>query len=377
MDELWKNPSFATHAFAAAGSVTLGTALTYPLDAIKTIIQVSSSSRKQFTSTQVIDRILSLSGPSGLYSGFGWSTFGRITSLGARFGTYEVLTAFYKDGREDNYVYVYEALLAGIAAGAVESLISSPFELFKLRAQVTSATRAPTAMPSNRIFVAPMSLRLLHRNVLDKKALAHSVSLLSVLTSSHQNLTDALKNYPWMMTGSGKLPAVSDVRHPLEIVRLEGVGALWRSLRAGVVRDSIFGGVFFSMWQFLHLAILNWKAVQIHPPPLSDDDIGPLSPLEVSLAAGFSGSAAAAASHGFDTARCRSQCTVLPKFVSMERRFLRWKRPGNLFERVSGIHPADRNILFRGILLRMARSGFASFMIVGSYFLAVDHLLAK
>lgn len=44
-----------------------------------------------------------------------------------------------------------------------------------------------------------------------------------------------------------------------------------------------------------------------------DEEIGPLSPLAVSLAAGFSGSVAAAASHGFDTAKSRSQCTVLPK----------------------------------------------------------------
>ena len=38
-----------------------------------------------------------------------------------------------------------------------------------------------------------------------------------------------------------------------------------------------------------------------------------MSTLAVSLAAGFSGSVAAAASHCFDTAKSRSQCTVLPK----------------------------------------------------------------
>lgn len=32
----------------------------------------------------------------GLYSGFGWSIFGRNLGIGARFGTYEILTAFYK-----------------------------------------------------------------------------------------------------------------------------------------------------------------------------------------------------------------------------------------------------------------------------------------
>ncbi|PHT65087.1 hypothetical protein T459_29512 [Capsicum annuum] len=52
---------------------------------------------------------------------------------------------------------------------------------------------------------------------------------------------------------------------------------------------------------------------------ISDEDVGPLSPLAVSLTAGFSGSLAAAASHGFDTAKSLSQCMVLPKYVSMER----------------------------------------------------------
>lgn len=51
----------------------------------------------------------------------------------------------------------------------------------------------------------------------------------------------------------------------------------------------------------------------------SDEEIGPLSPLAVSLAAGFSGSLAAAASHGFDTAKSRSQCIVLPKVCCLTR----------------------------------------------------------
>jgi hypothetical protein len=44
------------------------------------------------------------------------------------------------------------------------------------------------------------------------------------------------------------------------------------------------------------------------------------------------------------------------QYISMERQLLKWRRPGNRFERVTGIHPADRNLLFRGIWLRMARS---------------------
>lgn len=378
MDELLKNPVFASHVFAAAGAVTVGTALTYPLDTIKSLIQVGASSRKQLTATQVLGRTQALSGYSGLYSGLSWLTLGRITSLGARFGVYEILTALCKDGRMDKYVYVSEALLAGMASGALESCINSPFEMMKLRKQVAAAVHvARNITPEAKSALASLNSKLLPGYVLDKAALDRTVNLLSVLSSKSHNILDSLKNYPWMMTGSGKPPAATDVRQPLDVIRLEGWGALWRGLRAGLVRDSVFGGIFFGSWQFLHLAMLNWKAVGMDPLPTTIDEIGPLSPLAVSMAAGFSGAVAAAASHGFDTSRTRSQCVVLPKYVAMERRFLKWRQPGNWFERSTGIHPTDRNVLFRGISARMARSGLASFIIVGSYFLAAEHLVGK
>jgi hypothetical protein len=135
------------------------------------------------------------------------------------------------------------------------------------------------------------------------------------------------------------------------------------------------------------------------------DEAGPVHPLASSLAAGFSGVVAAAASHTFDTAKSRSQCTVVPKvllyltafdlgsaffpvckctlfvlafvfqYIAMERRFHKWRAPGIWIERMTGISPADRNVLFRGIGLRMARSGIASFVLVGSYYFAIDQLL--
>ncbi|KAJ4838341.1 hypothetical protein Tsubulata_002778 [Turnera subulata] len=369
MDELLNNQLFATHAIAAAGSVTLGTAVTYPLDTIKLIIQVgsSSASSKQLTPLQALKRVRSLSGYAG-----------RILGLGARFGVYEILTAFYKDGRHDNYVYVSEALMAGMAAGSIESLLSSPFEIIKLRAQATSASRVPNPSPvSKDRVVAPIIAKLLDGYTPDKKALNSSVALLSTLTNKHPNLAAALEEYPWMMTGSGRSPSPCDVQKLSSITSLEGWSALWRGLRSGLVRDSVFGGIFFGSWQFLHTAMLHWKAVNMNPLPRSDEEIGSLSPLSVSLAAGFSGSVAAAASHCFDTARSRTQCTVLPKYISMERRMLKWRRPGKRFERATGIHPTDRSLLFRGMGLRMARSGLASSIIVGTYYLTVNYLLAR
>jgi hypothetical protein len=70
-----------------------------------------------------------------------------------------------------------------------------------------------------------------------------------------------------MITGSGRPPSVCDVRRPSNIISLEGWGALWRGNWSGVVRDSVFSGIFFSSWQFLHRAMLDWKAVGMDPPP--------------------------------------------------------------------------------------------------------------
>ncbi|XP_057421327.1 mitochondrial arginine transporter BAC2 [Lotus japonicus] len=378
MDDLSKNQIFAVHGIAGAGSVALATGFTYPLDTIKVLTQVGSSAGKELNAAEVLMRVLSVSGNAGLFSGYGWLAFGRTFGLGARFGVYEILAAFSKDGREDNYVYPSEALLAGMAAGAIETFISSPFELIKLRMQVSSASYIPSSnFALEEGGRKPLVARLLNGCHPEKRSLNQYVDLISTLKPKNANLEGALLEYPWTMTGSGKPPSVCNVRRPSDIISLEGWSTLWRGFRSGLVRDSVFGGIFFSSWQLLHQAMLDWKAVGMNPPPRLNEEVGPLSPLAVSLAAGVSGSVAAAASHGFDTARNRTQCTVLPKYVSMERKFLKWKRLGNKFERITGIHPSDRNVLFRGVGLRMARSGLASFMVVGSYFFVVDHLASS
>ncbi|MQL72229.1 hypothetical protein Taro_004552 [Colocasia esculenta] len=393
MEELLKQHMFAAHAVAATGAVALASSLTHPLDTLKSLLQVLDSRwtlRKcciefdlcrefQLTvycsfSLQMIHTRLACMYLLGLYSGFGWSTVGKFSGMGARFGIYEVLTAFYKDGREDNYVYVSEALSAGIAAGAVEALISTPFELFKLREQVNSASYLQRTFPAKVVEGNTISSKLLPGYNPDVKAFSQTVGLLSALPK-HSNMVDGLKGYPWMLAGSGRPPLASEVKGPFNVISLEGWGALWRGLRSGIARDSIFGGVFFSTWQFLHIAMLDWKAIDMNPPPRSIDEIGSVSPLAASLAAGFSGSLAAVASHCFDTAKTRSQCVVTPKYITMERKFLRWNMPGIWLERVTGIHPRDRSILFRGIGLRMARSGITSFAIVGSYLLVVNYFV--
>lgn len=88
-------------------------------------MQVGSGPSKKLSPSQVVNRVFRFSGYSGfanllfslllqakmmycligsvflntnagLYSGLGWLTLGRISGVGARFGVYEILTAFYK-----------------------------------------------------------------------------------------------------------------------------------------------------------------------------------------------------------------------------------------------------------------------------------------
>lgn len=172
------------------------------------------------------------------------------------------------DGREDNYVYVSEAFMAGMVAGATETLVSSPFELIKLRAQVASASLMPSStLALEKGASAPLIARILNGCYPDKKSLTHYAGLISTLTTKNSNMTGALLEYPWTMTGSGKPPSVCHVRRPSDIISLEGWGTLWRDIRSGIVRDSVFGGVFFSSWQFLHRAMLDWKAAGMDPLP--------------------------------------------------------------------------------------------------------------
>lgn len=376
MEDLSRERVFARHAAAAGVGVAIDAALTCPLDTVKTLLQVTAGVHSQMGISSLVSRVRSLSGLSGLYSGLGWMTLGKAPALGVRFGTYELLAAFYTDGREYKFVYLPEAFLAGLASGALESFVVTPFDLFKVRAQVTSITRRPYSeqscpLPKTTSVVS----KLLPGYSPEKRQWDRVSGLLSALPSKNSNVINALRVYPWLVTGSGQPPFVRDLKGPLSSISLEGWSVLWRGLRPGIFRDAVFSGFFFSCWQFLYNIMLDWKACQMRPLPKSVEEIGPLSPLQLSISAGISGSIAAIASHSFDTAKSRSQHIVTPKYIAMERKFYKWKVPGTWVQRVIGINPLDKKLLYHGLRVRAAQSGIACFSLVGGYHLALSHLL--
>ncbi|KAH0852635.1 hypothetical protein HID58_093800 [Brassica napus] len=309
MDKLLENHEFATHAVAASASVSLGTGLAYPLDTIKTIIQVGC---KKLTPCQVVNRVFRVSGYSGLYSGLGWLTLGRISGVGA------------------SWLLLFQMVDMRSSSGGDGGRCGRNIDDFSVRADQSSTT-----------MVSPMITKLLRRyNNLDMKSLTQTVSMLSVLNHKHRS---RIARVPWMMTGTGNPPAAMDFKRPLDVASLEGVRA-------------------------------------------SEEEVGPLSPVAISIAAGFSGAIAAAASHSFDTARTRAQCVILPKkyensfslvSVDFTRKFLKWNKPGKRLERWTGILPTDRTLLFRGIGTRMARSSVASTVIVGMILLSCRFIGSK
>ncbi|CAI7775438.1 unnamed protein product [Closterium sp. NIES-54] len=58
----------------------------------------------------------------------------------------------------------------------------------------------------------------------------------------------SLAHYPWTPVPSPYLPASSPWEAARAGVRAEGAAQLWRGLRAGVTRDTLFGAVFFGGW---------------------------------------------------------------------------------------------------------------------------------
>ncbi|KAL2652378.1 hypothetical protein R1flu_020506 [Riccia fluitans] len=353
--------------------VAVETAAFYPIDTLKTLLQVNANAGRKLDASAVVEGVSKSSGFTGLYGGVGWQLLGRLPALGVRFGVYELMTAFYADGRGDNYVTLSESFLAGLTAGAVESLVSTPFDFLKVRAQITSATTGEVKVQRETFNFKSLKAQVnSHSNFSDGAHWDRIRRSLSLLPSRKTDIVVELKRYPWLVTGSGQPPLVNDVGGLRGAVSLEGWNALWRGLRPGLYRDAMYGGFFFCGWQFLDDLVTEARAYLMNPPPMSWDEVSPSSPWQLSITAGIAASFAATASHSFDSAKTRTQATVLPKYLTMERKLLNWKAPGSWFESIVGFNPYDRHVLRTGLGLRVLQQGVGTFALVLTYHTAVQ-----
>ncbi|CAK9214675.1 unnamed protein product [Sphagnum troendelagicum] len=360
--EDYRNALVARQGLAAAAAIASEAAVSYPLDTVKALVQVSANAGKNgvanggkvWEMAVLVMRV----GVPGAYGGAGWQLLGRLPVLGARFGVYQLSSAFVTDGRGSNDMTVSEASLAGLFTGCVESLVATPFDFLKTRRQLTAVTYSldPLYTP--------------------KANWAQVMESLAGLPATHPNMISSLQKYPWLANGTGHPPIVRDMVGIRQIIDVEGWKVLWRGFRPGLFRDATYAGFFFGSWEFLCEFLLEHKAYYMDEPPSSLEDIDPLTPWQLSVTAGLAASVAAVASHPMDTAKTRSQATVLPKHVAMERKLLKWvTRPGNFLQRTLGIIPFDQPLLLKGLGIRTAQHGLAMAALVGTYHTVLQYLL--
>ncbi|KAJ0770875.1 hypothetical protein HanPI659440_Chr07g0262651 [Helianthus annuus] len=79
----------------------------------------------------------------------------------------------------------------------MESLMSYPFELFTIRAQVSAVSHVPNSSTNlQKASISTSVTKLLRGYDPDVKALDHSIGLLSTVDTKRSNLTGSLKEYP-------------------------------------------------------------------------------------------------------------------------------------------------------------------------------------
>ncbi|KAL2630262.1 hypothetical protein R1flu_014948 [Riccia fluitans] len=202
---------FVRHATALFGAVAVETAAFYPIDTLKTLLQVNANGGRKLDVSAVVEGVSKSAGFTGLYGGLCWhkppyspvrQLLGRLPTLGARFGVYELMTAFNADGRDDNYVTLSESFLAGLTAGAVESLVSMPFNFLKFLDDLASEARAymmnppPTSWdaPRTQATVLPEVTRILP--ILREPTRIYICPMLSFMSMSISTSTDKEK---WLL----------------------------------------------------------------------------------------------------------------------------------------------------------------------------------
>ncbi|CAI5929360.1 unnamed protein product [Closterium sp. NIES-64] len=393
MDGESRSPLFYRHVAAGAVSAVVASALTYPLDVAKTVAQAgvaqASVAHAVVAQTGAVQGSTIAGGPGGgssgglarsgtaaasraaatsglnwrsraAFTGFSPHIAGHLPSLAARYTTYHLAAAYQMDGlpswlpisplqaaaaagaiagATESLLYVLhlklcyglpswmpisppQAALAGAIAGATESLLSTPFDLLRTRLLLATPLLPPVP-PSHPISLPSPSIRI------------HRPSTPSQPTSSSLGKPSPSEISP-NHTSSGQSATINQSSNPSQKagVRAEGAAQLWRGLRAGVTRDSLFGAVFFGGWVTIEEGLRELEELQRRKSERDGEeeqertegggvgggDMGRGSvgngywyALTQGLEAAVAAAVASVVSHPFDCAKTRTQATVLPK----------------------------------------------------------------
>jgi len=122
------------HVFAGAMAGLCEVLIMYPLDVVKTRLQLSTAGASQSVFSAFAD-VIKNEGFTNLYRGIVAPILAEAPKRALKFTSNEVYKSLLADFRIDRKLSDIDFVLAGAAAGCTEALINCPFELVKVRMQ--------------------------------------------------------------------------------------------------------------------------------------------------------------------------------------------------------------------------------------------------
>ncbi|KAI7902986.1 mitochondrial carrier domain-containing protein [Cokeromyces recurvatus] len=158
------------HAAAGSAGAMFALTLVYPLDIIKTRIQVQTKNKDQEHYTSAWDGIMQIvqkEGLSGLYAGLGSSLIGTASTNFTYFYCYSMLRENYNkryNARGDTWSTAMELIL-GAAAGALTTLITTPVSVITTRQQTLPSSERQGVLETCQSILAEEGVKGLWRGI--------------------------------------------------------------------------------------------------------------------------------------------------------------------------------------------------------------------
>ncbi|KAG1660670.1 hypothetical protein FOA52_006831 [Chlamydomonas sp. UWO 241] len=157
--------AFAVQLALTCASASVAETVTYPIDAVKTRLQLqgqhygsSTAPRQQLGALATARRVLRSEGLSGLYAGLTPAVARHVVYSGTRIPVYEHLRAAWAPG-DGAQPGVGTKLAAGATAGAIGQLVAVPADLVKVRMQVDARAVAEGTRPARLYTGVAQALR--------------------------------------------------------------------------------------------------------------------------------------------------------------------------------------------------------------------------
>jgi solute carrier family 25 2-oxodicarboxylate transporter 21 len=128
---------FHIHVFAGASAGLVEVLIMYPLDVVKTRLQLQHGTGKYTSVVQTFKTIIAEEGFGNLYRGIVSPILAEAPKRAIKFSSNEQYKRFLSDSK--GKVTTFGASIAGAGAGITEAFINCPFEVVKVRLQSPDA----------------------------------------------------------------------------------------------------------------------------------------------------------------------------------------------------------------------------------------------